>query len=51
MKKNITRFFLVTSMLLGISWASEAQIVVKVRPMVPHVESVSNCSVTKTYLD
>lgn len=37
MKNSITRLFLVTSMLLGISWAGEAQIVVRVRPVAPHV--------------
>jgi hypothetical protein len=37
MKKNITRLFLVSVLMLGISWASEAQLVVRVRPVVPKV--------------
>ena len=37
MKKIITRLFLTSAMILGISWASEAQIVVRVRPYAPKV--------------
>jgi len=37
MKKLINRLVLVTTMLLGISWAGEAQIVVRVRPVAPRV--------------
>jgi hypothetical protein len=37
MKKNLTRLLLVSTMIFGISWASEAQIVVNIRPVVPKV--------------
>jgi YXWGXW repeat-containing protein len=37
MKKIMTQLFLVSGLILGISWASEAQIVVRVRPVAPRV--------------
>ena len=37
MKKTISRLVIVTGLILGVSWASEAQIIVKVRPHAPVV--------------